>query len=224
MERAQLSYVLLGAAAVGERRTREILATGARAAALATWPAARLWRSPLAQPMRRNADRRRAELAIEGEAFARRATVSVREVSAEVLRRVGDELAQSGVADELVGWLLGTGAFDRVLTVVINHPATEQLVVHTLDDPGIDRLLERALASRMADDLTARILASEQLQLVIDHVVASPELRAALTQQTAGLADDVAAGVRTRTVRADDAAERFARALLRRPRRPREAP
>jgi hypothetical protein len=76
----------------------------------------------------------------------------------------------------------------------------------------------------MADDLTARILDSAQLQHVIDHVVASPELRAALTQQTAGLAEDVAAGVRSRTVRADDAAERFARALLRRPRRQSEAP
>jgi hypothetical protein len=220
VERAQLPYVLLGAAAAGERRSRELVATGARAAAVVTWPAARLWRSPVARPVRRSTERRRAELARDGRAFTQRATVTVRELSAEVLRRVGDELARSGIADELVGWLLGTGAFDGVLTVVINHPATEKLVVNTLDDPGLDRLLERAMASRMVDDLTARILDSAQLQLVIDHVVASPELRAALTQQTAGLAEDVAAGVRSRTVRADDAAERVARALLRRPRRP----
>jgi hypothetical protein len=224
VERAQLPYVLLGAATAGERRSREILATGARAAAVTAWPAARLWRSRLAQPVRSSADRRQSELARNGRAFARRATVSVRDLSAELLRRVGDQLAQAGLADEFVGWLLGTGAFDSVLTVVINHPATEELVINTLDDPGLDRLLERAMASRMVDDLTARILASEQLQQVIDHVVASPELRAALTQQTAGLADDVAAGVRSRTVRADDAAERLARALLRRPRRRPEVP
>jgi hypothetical protein len=224
VERAQLPYVLLGAAAAGERRSREIVATGVRAAAVATSPAGRLWRSPLAQPVRYRAERRRTDLAREGRSFAQRATVSIRDVSAEVLRRIGDQLGQSGIADDLVGWLLSTGAFDSVLTVVINHPATEELVVNTLDDPGLDRLLERAMASRMVDDLTARILDSAQLQQVIDHVVASPELRAALTQQTAGLAEDVAAGVRSRTVRADDAAERFARALLRRPRQRPEAP
>lgn len=223
MERAQLPYVLLGAAAAGERRSREVVASGVRVAAVVSWPAARLWRSPIAQPVRRRAEQGRSELARDGRALAHRTSARTRVTAADVLRRIGDQLAESGVADDLVGWLLGSGAFDRVVTVVINHPATETLVVNTLDDPGLDRLLERAMASRMVDDLTARVLASEQLQEVIDHVVASPELRAALTQQTAGLAGDVAAGVRTRTVRADDAAERVARALLRRPRRPPEA-
>jgi hypothetical protein len=223
VERGQLPYALLGAAAAGERRSREMLTSGVRVAAVATWPAARLWRSPLAQPVRHRAERRRAELVRDGRELARQTSVRARDASADLLRGLGDQLAQSGLADELAEWLLGTGAFDRVVTVFINHPATEALVVNALDDPGLDRLLGRVMDSRMVDELTARLLASEELQRIIDHVVASPELRAALTQQGAGLAEDVAAGVRSRTVRADDAAERLARAFLRRPRRPPEA-
>jgi hypothetical protein len=50
--------------------------------------------------------------------------------------------------------------------------------------------------SRMIEDLTTRVLESDEMQLVLDYVTRSPELRAALAHQTAGLAGDVAVGVR----------------------------
>ena len=51
---------------------------------------------------------------------------------------------------------------------------------------------------------------------------ASPELRDAIAEQSAGLAQEMVAGVRTRTQSMDDLAERTVRGWLRRP-RPRPA-
>jgi hypothetical protein len=169
--------------------------------------------------LRRRATATSSGLARDGLDLVERARLRTRDSVTDLVRRLGDQLTESGLADDLVGWLLGSGAFDRVVTIVINHPATETLLTTTLDDPALDRLVERIMESRMVDELTARIIESEELQQVIDYVVRSPELRTALTSQTAGMAQDVATGMRTRTVRADDAAERFARGLLRRPRR-----
>jgi hypothetical protein len=216
---ASLTYVVLGAAAAGERRSREVLATGVRVATVATWPAARVWRSQLASPLRRRTDEASSALARDGSELVLRVRSRARESGGELLRRLGDQMTESGLADEVVDWLLNTGIFDRVVTVIINHPATETLVTTTLDDPALDRLAARVMDSRLVDAIVPRLLESEEFALVLDTVLRSPELRTVLTHQTAGLAEDVAIGMRSRTVRADDAAERFARALLRRPRR-----
>jgi hypothetical protein len=74
--------------------------------------------------------------------------------------------------------------------------------------------------SRLVDGVTAQLLASEEMQAILDYVTRSPELRAALAHQTAGMAEDVAIGVRSRTYNADAAAERFARRLLKRRSKP----
>jgi hypothetical protein len=220
VKRAPLPYVLLGLVAAGERRSRDALSIGVRAAEVVVWPAVIGWRSPLAAPLRRRANVSSNELARDGREFAARARAASLAASGELLRRLADELAESGLADEIVDRLLRTGAFDRAVTIVINHPATEALVAGALDDPGIDRLIARVMDSRMIDELTARLLESEELRLILDYVTRSPELRAALAHQTAGIAEDVAVSVRSHTVVADDAAERFARALFRRRRRP----
>lgn len=186
MERPNASYALLGAAEALERRSRGVVALGVRAAGVAAVPAVLAWRSPLAAPVRARAEETGAALARDGQATADRLRESARV-------RV-DDLA----------------------TAVINHPATEALISKVVEDPGVDRLVARVLDSHLVDELTARLLDSDEMRLILDHVTRSPELRAALAEQTAGLAGDVAAGVRSRTVVADAATERFARSLLRR--------
>jgi hypothetical protein len=136
----------------------------------------------------------------------------------DLIARAGEEL--SGVADEVVERLLSSGAFDRIVTVVINHPATEALVITVVDEPALERIVSRVMESRLVDGITARLLASEEMELVLDYITRSPELRAALAHQTAGLAEDVAVGVRSRTFNADAATERFASRLLKRRRKP----
>ena len=215
-----LPYVLLGAAADAERRSRAVVSAGTRAVSVAAWPAAAVWRSALGAPVRRRASELSAAFGDDGRELVDRSRAEARAAVTRLLRRLSDELVRSGLADELVDRLLSSGAFDRVVTVVINHPATEGLVANALDDPGLDRLIARVMDSRLIDELTARLLESDEMRLVLDYVTRSPELRAALAHQTAGLAEDVAVGVRSRTVVADDAAERFARRLIGRRRRP----
>jgi len=196
------------------------VSTAAHVATVAAWPAEQVWRSPLGAPLRRRAVDASATFEADGRELVREVRIRTRLAGTTLVRRLGEQLVASGLADEVVDRLLSSGAFDRVVTVVINHPATEALVASALDDPGLDRLIARVMDSRLIDELTARLLASEEMRLVLDYVTRSPELRAALAHQTAGLADDVAAGVRSRTAVADVAAENFARRLIGRRHRP----
>ncbi len=219
VEPNDLPYLLLGAAAAAERRSRAAVTIGARAAEGAAWPAIRVWRMRLATPARDRVGRTGAALVRDGHDALERSRADAQAAGARLLRRLADQLVGSGLADEVVDRLLRSGAFDHAVTVVINHPAAETLIAGVLDDPGLDRLIARVMDSRLIDEVTARLLASEEMQMILKYVMTSPELRAALTEQTAGLADDMAVGVRARTLGADDAAERFARSLLRRRRR-----
>jgi hypothetical protein len=212
---ASSTYVVLGAVAAGERRSRQLLSLGARAASLVAWPAARGWQSPVAGPLRVRINRTADELAREG----RELSSGARAEAVDLARRVVQQIVDTGITDLAVERALSSGAFDNVITVVIEHPATETALAAALDSPELDRLIARVMDSHLVDEVVDRLLQSDEMRLILDYVTRSPELRAALAHQTAGLAGDVAVGMRTRTISADDAAERFARALLRRPRR-----
>jgi hypothetical protein len=223
VETAPLRFVVLGLAAVGERRSRAVVSAGLRVAGVAVWPAARFWGSPLASPIRHRAADAASDLARDGRELSKRTRESGRAAGAEALRRLEAQLAGSELVDRAIDRALTSGAFDRIVTVVINHPATNALVANVLDEPGLDRLITQVMESRLIDELTAQLLVSDEMQLVLEYITRSPELRAALAHQTAGLADDVAVGVRSRTYAADAVAERFARALIRRRRPPQAA-
>jgi hypothetical protein len=203
VDREALPYVVVGAAAASRRRSREVASAGLRIAGVAAWPAAVVWRSPLARPVRNRVND--ASLALERE-------------GRELVGRANSQA--SLIADEVVDRLLASGAFDRVVTIVINHPATEALVVTIVDEPALERIVSRVMESRLVEGVTKQLLASDEMQLVLDYITRSPELRAALAHQTAGLAEDVAIGVRSRTYNADAATERFAGRLLKRRRKP----
>jgi hypothetical protein len=219
MDPRSAPYVLLGVAAEAAQRSRAPVSAGVRVAAVATLPAVAAWRSRACAQLRTRAEHATSRWGDAGIGITEDALEQARSLVADIARTLADEWVRSGLADELLDRLLSSGAFDRIVTVVINHPATEALVGDVLDDPALDRLIARVMDSRLIDEVTARALESEQFRLVIEHITRSPEVRAALRRQTVGLADDVAVGVRSRTVLADDAAERFARGLLKR-RRP----
>jgi hypothetical protein len=86
------------------------------------------------------------------------------------------------------------------------------------ESPELERLLVRVLDSRLAVELTDRVMGSPEMEQLIGHIASSPELRAAMAAQSAGLADEMVAGVRQRTASMDDVAERTVRGWLRRPR------
>ena len=63
----------------------------------------------------------------------------------------------------------------------------------------MDRLVAQVLDSRLVDASVARVLASDELWLVVDEVAQSPAVTEAITQQSAGFADQVAGEVGERS-------------------------
>jgi hypothetical protein len=107
---------------------------------------------------------------------------------------------------------LERGVTDRAAAVAADYALLDRV----LASPEVEAFIVRVMQSTLVDDLTDQVLASEELQRVVEHVAQSEEVRRALRAQSQGLADEVAGEMRTRSAAADDAAERFARRLLRR--------
>jgi len=100
---------------------------------------------------------------------------------------------------------------------VIEHHVLERIVGELASSGELDRLVGNALGSPLTKELTERIVRSEEFRTAIRQIVASPELRAALTEQTAGIFDELIDELRRGAARMDDGVER---ALRRRPRAP----
>jgi hypothetical protein len=216
VQRSDFAYLLVGVASVAERRGRAVVGVGAQVTGVVVAPVVAAFdATPLAVPVRRRVAGVADPLVVDG----RGVVGLVRRVVEDAVGRVASDVLDSRALDGAVERVLSSGVARRVVTVVVNHPATDALVGDLLDGPGVDRLSARVMQSRLVDQLTSRLLESEEFGLVLRHVMGSPEVRVALSQQTAGLAQDVTVGVRARTVTADDTVEQAARSLLRRPRR-----
>jgi uncharacterized RDD family membrane protein YckC len=100
---------------------------------------------------------------------------------------------------------------------VIEHHVLERIVGELASSGELDRLVGNALGSPLTKELTDRIVRSEEFQTAIRQIVASPELRAALTEQTAGIFDELIDELRRGAAHMDDGAER---AIRRPPRAP----
>ena len=130
------------------------------------------------------------------------------------------------LTEPLVAALVQRGALEEVrLRLALERGVTEgaaavaadyELLDRVLASPELEAFIVRVMQSALVDDLTDQVLASEELQRVVEHVAQSEEVRRALRAQSAGMADEVAGEMRSRSAAADDAAERFARRLLRR--------
>jgi uncharacterized RDD family membrane protein YckC len=134
--------------------------------------------------------------------------------SREQLEAAADDVLVPELARLIDGALASTLPED-VARSLVRHRVLERVVEQLAASGELDKAVEEALASPRASELTERIVHSEAVRQAIRDVVAGPEVRAALTQQTTGLAEELAVGVRIRAVRLDDRAERVAR---RRPR------
>jgi hypothetical protein len=133
--------------------------------------------------------------------------------------RAGDALLDRHAADRAVAYLLAHPAFERLLAETLACEAFERRFTALLDDPVLDRLMAQTLASRFAHEATDRLLTSDELQQIVGEIARSDDVRAALQDQSAGLATEVADDLRDRTMDLDEVLERGARRLLRRRRR-----
>ena len=109
-------------------------------------------------------------------------------------------------------------ALERITTHVLESPAVGHLVADIVDSPATERLVVQVVDSHMLDVVLTRLLEREELWLMIEEIAGSPVVTAAVTQQSRGFADQVAAGVRAGSSGADVWLERAAGAM----RHPRE--
>lgn len=198
MDRASTAHLMLGLAAAGERRARGAVSAGRAVVGVAMLPAAGIWRSSLATPVRERADGAVRALESDGQAIVARARVRAREAASPLLEQLVGQLADERLVERAVAELIARGTLARV---------AEQIVEAGVAGEVVD--------GKLVDDVTDRVLASDEMRRVLGFVMSSPELRAALAQQSAGLATDMASGMRVRTSAADATAERLVRALLR---------
>jgi hypothetical protein len=107
---------------------------------------------------------------------------------------------------------------ESIAEELMEHRVPERLVVALNADGELERLLVKALESSLLVEMTDAVLKSEEMQLALEHLAKSPELGKAIASQSAGLAEEVAAGMRRRAGTLDDVAERTVRGWLRRTR------
>jgi hypothetical protein len=131
---------------------------------------------------------------------------------------IAASLAEHRVIERVAAQMAASGELDRALTSALEHEITEQLVNEILASPAFERLIVQVIDSTLLLEITDRVLLSAEMQRMLDHLVSSPEVRRALAEQTQGMAEEMASGVRRRTGTIDDLAERTVRGWLRRPR------
>jgi uncharacterized RDD family membrane protein YckC len=102
---------------------------------------------------------------------------------------------------------------EEIARSLVRHRVIERVVRELAASGELERLIQESLDSRQTLEVTERVLASEEMQRVLESIASSPELRRAVTRQSAGLAEDVIAGVRRSATRLD---ERIARPAQRR--------
>jgi hypothetical protein len=178
-----------------------IAVTGARAgrtvATVCIVPARAAYRSPIGAPFRAIAE----DLALDGAA------------ARKVLERRSEEAVDRLLAGPLT---------EQIARAVSEHQVVERIAQELTAQGTVTAVIEQALEGGLAAEITERVIASPEMEQLIAFIAASPELRDAIAEQSAGLAQEMVAGVRTRTQTMDDLAERTVRGWLRRT-RPRPA-
>ena len=107
---------------------------------------------------------------------------------------------------------------EQIAERLMAHRIPERLAVALNANGEIERLVKRALESQLLVELTEAVLKSEEMQRTLDHLSKSPELGRAIASQSAGLAGEVADGMRRRAGTLDEVAERTVRGWLGKPR------
>jgi hypothetical protein len=146
-----------------------------------------------------------------------------RTLDSGLARHAIDRALQGPIIDAIARDIVRYRVVDRVVDELLAHGDADQTVERILSDGVVDRTVDQLLSTGVVDRAVDRVLAglldSDELWRLVETVAASPAVTEAVTQQTAGFADQVAGGVRARSHNADAWLERYARRALRKPAR-----
>jgi hypothetical protein len=107
------------------------------------------------------------------------------------------------LVDALARDLTRFAVLERLVDPVLADGTAERIVLHTLDSPALDAII-------------SRLLEREELWFLVEEIARSPAVTEAITQQSLGFADQVAADVRRTSSGADAWLERAVRRPFRR--------
>ncbi len=96
----------------------------------------------------------------------------------------------------LVDRALAQSMPEELVQSIVEHHVLERMATEFTASGELDRLVDQALASPRADELVDRIVNSEEMRRAIREIVSSREVRDAVTEQTSGLAKELAGEVR----------------------------
>ena len=133
------------------------------------------------------------------------------------LTATGEELLAGPEVDAFGRALAEHRVVERVARPVLAAPEVEDALASMLEEERTRRIVEQALDSHLAVQVTDHLLQSPELERAVEQIASSAAVRAALANQSSSLAGELAAGLRRRAERLDDAAERTVRRWLRRP-------
>ena len=148
--------------------------------------------------------------------LAREGSASRIRVRAQLNATGGDLLAAPEI-DALGRALAEHQVVERVARPVLAAPEIEDALAAMLAEERTRRIVEQAIDSRLAAHVTDHLLQSPEVERAVEQIASSAAVRVALVNQSSSLAGELAAGLRGRAERLDDAAERTARRWLRRP-------
>jgi uncharacterized RDD family membrane protein YckC len=105
----------------------------------------------------------------------------------------------------------------RVLERVVNAVDLDKEIARALSSPALQRAAVEAVDSPLTEALAMRIAQSAAFRHALRETLSSPELRSALAQQTTGFGAEIAASLRRRARRIDDAENTVVHRRLRHP-------
>ena len=121
--------------------------------------------------------------------------------------------------EEAIVRALESAAVERAVSRLIEDGSLGEAIEDAIDGARVEEAVRRAIDSEIADRIWEDLLASDKAQMLVERIAEAPEVRVAVAAQGVGLIADLGRQVARATSAVDDVLERFARMLLRRPRR-----
>jgi uncharacterized RDD family membrane protein YckC len=128
-----------------------------------------------------------------------------------------DDAIEDAVEEAIVRALRSPAVERAIVRVLVEQNAVGRAFEQALTSDEVAEAVVNALDSEVADRVWAELLASPKAQMLVERIAEAPEVRAAIAQQGVGLITDVGRRLTVITEALDDAAERVAHGLLRRP-------
>jgi uncharacterized RDD family membrane protein YckC len=115
---------------------------------------------------------------------------------------VGRSIVEHRVVERVVSEALAAKASEGP---ALDEDQLADLAHRVMTNPALQRTLTNAIESEQTKELVDTLVHSEAFRNALKTTLSSPEVRAALMQQTSGFGGEIAAAIRTRAHRTDDA-------------------